>query len=227
MGEPRIPGSRPARQTPRDTSRIRRGQAFQQDAVDGRLQTGGRIDRVEIHRTSNAADPSIDRAVLSDAARGLQTLRRAGDDVWEARLLYNRGALYFDRGDLDRAESDFRRALEIQTRHGAEFVVADYTLALAEVALLRGDVVTSLKAIEDARDVLPPSPLSNLGRLLVLALTQARLLPEARTAGEEYVTLCSRTGRADYVAAGLLESGLRRSGSGWSRPFAVPPARDS
>ena len=173
--------------------------------LSGLERARSQVHRVEIHRTSNAADPSIDRAVLSDAARGLQTLRRAGDDVWEARLLYNRGALYFDRGDLDRAESDFRRALEIQTRHGAEFVVADYTLALAEVALLRGDVVTSLKAIEEARDVLPPSPLSNLGRLLVLALTQARLLPEARTAGEEYVTLCSRTGRADYVAAGLLD----------------------
>jgi tetratricopeptide (TPR) repeat protein len=173
--------------------------------LSGLERARSQVHRVEIHRTSNAADPSIDRAVLSDAAKGLQALRRAGDEVWEARLLYNRGAFYFDRGDLDRAESDFRRALEIQTRHGADFVVADYTLALAEVALLRGDVVTSLKAIEDARDVLPPSPLSNLGHLLVLALTQARLLPEARAAGEEYVALCSQTGRADYVAAGLLD----------------------
>ena len=173
--------------------------------LSGLERARSQVHRVEIHRTSNAADPSIDRAVLSDVARGLQTLRRAGDEVWEARLLYNRGTFYFDRGDLDRAESDFRRALEIQTRHGAEFVVADYTLALAEVALLRGDVVTSLKAIEEVRDVLPPSPLSNLGHLLVLALTQARLLPEARAAGEMYVAQCSQTGRADYVAAGLLD----------------------
>ena len=45
----------------------------------------------------------------------------------------------------------------------------------------------------------------NLEEARVLALTQARLLPEARDAAEAYVHLCSRIGRGDAVASGLLD----------------------
>ena len=66
-------------------------------------------------------------------------------------------------------------------------------------------MVACLKAIEEVPGNLQPGPLFNLGLLRVLALTQARLLPEAQVAGEEYVALCRRTGRDDYVAEGLLD----------------------
>jgi tetratricopeptide (TPR) repeat protein len=163
------------------------------------------VHRLAMYRGAGVADPGLERKILSDAARGLQVLRRAGDAIWEARLLNNRGSLYFDRGDLERAASDFRRASSIWTRLGADAAAADAALALAEVALLRGELLTCLKVMEEVRGVLQPGPLSNLGRLRVLALTQARLLPEARAAAEEYVALCVRTGRGDYVAAGLLD----------------------
>src|SRR5262249_34862812 len=102
-------------------------------------------------------------------------------------------------------EADFRRAHAIWVRLGADARAADSVLALAEVALLRGDVLGCLKMIEDVQPDLLPGPLSNLGRLRVIALAQARLLPEARAAGEEYVALCARTGRDDYVPEGLLD----------------------
>jgi len=173
--------------------------------LSGVERARSQVHRVALHRGSGTADPDREREVLRDAARGLRTLRRAGDGLWEAMLLNNRGSLYFDRGDLDRAEADFRRALEIRIRLGAELAAADSALALAEVALLRGEVVECLKAIEEVPATLQPGPLSNLGRLRVLALTQARLLPEARAAAEEYIALCGRTGRQDYVADGLLD----------------------
>jgi hypothetical protein len=173
--------------------------------LSGLERARSQVHRLAMHRRTGAADPAVERRVLEDAGLGLRTLRRAGDIVWEARLLSNRGNLYVDRGELDRAAKDFRRASAIWVQIGADTAAADSALALAEVALLRGEVVTCLKVIDAVPPILPPGPLSNLGRLRVLALTQARLLPEARAAGEEYVALCARTGRADFVAAGLLD----------------------
>jgi tetratricopeptide (TPR) repeat protein len=173
--------------------------------LSGLERARSQVHRLAMYRRAGTADPVVERQVLEDAAQGLRTLRRSGDAVWEARLLSNRGILYFDRGDLDRADADFRRASSIWLRVGADTAAADSALALAEVALLRGEVVTCLKVIDQVPPILPPGPLSNLGRLRVLALTEARLLPEARAAGEEYIALCARTGRADFVAAGMLD----------------------
>ncbi len=173
--------------------------------LTGLERARSQVHRLAMYRRSGAADPAAERSLLGAAGAGLHTLRRAHDDVWEGRLLMNRGIFYFDRGIFDRAEADFRRASAIWVRLRARAAEADAALALAEVDLLRGEVVACLKAIEEMPTDLQPGPLSNLGRLRVLALTQARLLPEARTAGEEYVALCRRTGRGDYVAEGLLD----------------------
>jgi hypothetical protein len=173
--------------------------------LTGLERARSQVHRLAMYRRSGAAEPATERSLLSGASAGLRTLRRAGDEVWEARLLMNRGIFYFDRGILDRAEADFRRTSAIWVRLRAHTSAADAALALAEVDLLRGDVVACLKAIEEVPADLEPGPLSNLGRLRVLALTQARLLPEARVAGEEYVALCERTGRRDYVPEGLLD----------------------
>jgi hypothetical protein len=173
--------------------------------LSGLERARSQVHRLAMYRRSGAADPGAERSLLRDASAGLRTLRRARDDVWEARLLTNRGIFYFDRGILDRAEADFRRASAIWVRLRAHATAADTALALAEVHLLRGEVVACLKAIDEVPADLQPGPLTNLGRLRVLALTQSRLLPEARVAGEEYVALCGRTGRGDYVAEGLLD----------------------
>jgi hypothetical protein len=173
--------------------------------LTGLERARSQVHRLAMYRRSGAADPAAERSLLSAAGAGLQTLHRAHDDVWEGWLLMNRGIFYFDRGVLDRAEADFRRAHAIWVRLRAHAAEADAALALAEVDLLRGDVVACLKAIEGVPADIQPGPLSNLGHLRVLALTQARLLPEARIAGEQYVALCRRTGRGDYVAEGLLD----------------------
>src|SRR5206468_11546568 len=47
--------------------------------------------------------------------------------------------------------------------------------------------------------------LENLEECRVLALTQARLLPEARTAAMAYIELCSRTGRRDSASPRTVE----------------------
>ena len=174
-------------------------------SLSGLERARSEVHRLALHRRARAADPMLERAVLDAAARGLRTLRQAGDALWEATLLNNRATLYLDRSELDRAEADFRRAYAIWMRLGADARAADSVLALAEVALLRGDVVGCLKMIADVGSNLLPGPLSNLGRLRVIALAQARLLPEARAAGEEYIALCGRSGRGDYVAEGLLD----------------------
>src|SRR5262245_33294088 len=68
------------------------------------------VHRIEIHRKANPADPQAHRRVYADAARALRRLRRDRDEIWEARLLLNRGLLHRDRGDFERAEADLRHA---------------------------------------------------------------------------------------------------------------------
>jgi hypothetical protein len=173
--------------------------------LSGRERARSQVHRVAIHRRAHIADPEIHRRVLADAAGAVRALRREGDEIWEARLLYNRGALHFDRGELGRAEDDFKRALTLYGRVGAKVGAADTVLALAEVALLRGDLLTCLKTLEAVQPTLPPGYLSNLDECRMLALVQARLLPEARAAAEAYVELYARAGRDDHVTTAMLE----------------------
>src|SRR5262249_12980013 len=54
------------------------------------------IDRArsEVHRIAVLALAGRLPASTADSGRALRTLRRAGDRIWEGRLLYNRGLLY-------------------------------------------------------------------------------------------------------------------------------------
>ena len=164
------------------------------------------VHLVAIHRRSQSADPELHRRIRANAARALRVLDRAGDAIWQARLLYNLGGLCFERGELDEAEARFRGALALYRHVGADAAAADSILALAEVALLRGDVVACLETLEEVAPVLPPDYVySNLDECRLMALQQARLLPEARAAAEAYIALCQRTGRGDFAAAATLD----------------------
>jgi len=174
-------------------------------SLAGRERARSHVHRVAIHRRAHLAEPDVHRRVLADAAAAIRALRRHGDEIWEARLLYNRGLLFSDRSELDRAEADFRRALTLYREVGAEIGVADTVLALAEVALLHGDVLECLRTLERVQGTLPDGYLSNLDECRMRALLQARLLPEARAAAEEYVDLYSRAGRDDHATSALLE----------------------
>jgi CHAT domain-containing protein len=169
--------------------------------LSGRELARAQVHRVAIHGKSHSPDPETHRRVMDDTAKALRLLRRHGDELWEARLLNNRGVLHFDRGELDRAENDLRRAHALYARLGADARAVDAAVALAEVALLRGEVLDCLEVIEAAQTKLPPGYFSNLDGCRVQALSQARLLPEARNAALAYVERCRQSGYGDYVAS--------------------------
>src|SRR5205085_7372828 len=95
---------------PRDVAPLRRLLAIRL-AVDGRGRAARReidaatgllsglerarsqVHRVGIHKLAPSADPAVHRQLCADAAKGARVLRRRGDEIWEARLLYNRGIL--------------------------------------------------------------------------------------------------------------------------------------
>jgi CHAT domain len=163
------------------------------------------VFRLAIHRRAQAADPELRRAVLARAARALRSMQRDGDELWEARLRRNRGLLLTDRGELDAADADLRRAYELYRRLGAEAAALDAVGSLAEVARLRGDVVGCLQLLEEAIATQPTARLSfSLLDYRAAALAEARLLPEARAAVEAYAELCARAGSADEVPRALL-----------------------
>ena len=174
--------------------------------LDGLDRARSEVHRLEIHRLSGTTDRGTDRRVRADAARALGVLRRAGDELWEAHLLVNRGLLFSERGELDAAEADLRRAAEVYRRCGAELQAAHALVAIAEVESRRGEVVTCLRLLDEVERSLP---LGYVNDYLLLcranALTQVRLLPEAAAAAKGFLELCSRSGRRDGVATTLLD----------------------
>jgi CHAT domain len=184
------------------------------------------VHRLEIHRLGRAVDPGLDREVLARAARAMRSLRRRGDALWEARLLQNRGALYFDRGDLGRADADWRRAQELYAAADARAQEADVAVLLAVVALLEGDTVSCLRTLDAVERSLPAGAwLFQLDHCRVTALAQARLLPEARAAGEAHLARCAETGRGEWAMDTLLTLADVAVGSGDATRAAELAAR--
>jgi CHAT domain-containing protein len=176
------------------------------ELLTGIERARSQVHRLAVHRAAHPVDSPAHRRVLADAARAVATLRRRGDEIWEAQLLRNRGGLFFDRGELDRAEDDFARAHLLFERAGAHAAAADESAALAEVALLRGEIVDCLQRLDRVEAELPEGhTIGTFDECRVMALAEARLLPEARTAAEAYVELCRRTGRADAAPAAMLD----------------------
>jgi hypothetical protein len=164
------------------------------------------VHSVEIHRRARTVDPEIHRRVLVDTARALRSLRRDGDELWEARLLHNRGALHFDRGELALAEADFCRAQTLYERQGAMVAVAEAAAVVAEIRLERGEIVQALAALDGIEQALPPGEFSyNAAECRVLALARAHLVPEARAAAEAQLAHRIRIGRGDVAAAAMLD----------------------
>jgi CHAT domain len=175
--------------------------------LHGRDRAESEVFRIAIHRRAHAVDPAAHRSVLKAAASALRVLD--GDDIWQARLLNNRGALHLDRGELDAAEADLRRAVEFYRRAGAGAAASDSAVGLAEVALMRGDLLGCLATIDDLKAGLPEgSPTFSLDYCRAVALAHARLLPEAAGAIDAYIESCSRSGRGDYRANALIDAAM-------------------
>jgi CHAT domain-containing protein len=172
-------------------------------SLSGVERARSQVHRLEIHRRSHGATPGVHRQVLADAARALGVLHRNGDEIWEARLLVNRGLLQMDRGELDRASADLERAHELYEALGAQAAAVDASVMVADLKLMRGEVVAALKALDgvDGADY----NAENLYESRALALTAARLIPEARAAAAHYVEYCKRSGNTDLAASALLQ----------------------
>ncbi len=186
------------------------------------------VFRLEIHRRGHAADPATNRRVLEHAGRALRELRRDGDEIWEARLLRNRGLLLTDRGELEAAEADLRRAHALYSRLGADAAVLDSVGSIAEVARRRGDIVACLRLLDQANASLPSAELSaSLQDYRASALAEARLLPEARDAVEAYIELCSRAWSDEALRATLNLAAimLMANDAGSARRLASDVAR--
>src|SRR5438876_801286 len=99
--------------------------------------------------TSRPRLPPAMRCVGRRRYSALRRFRREGDELWEARLLFNRGLLHLDRGELERAEADVRRARELYARTGDEAAVANVLPVLAGISVLRGEILDCLKILEE------------------------------------------------------------------------------
>jgi hypothetical protein len=179
--------------------------------LGGRERARSQVHRVDIHRKSHATDPDLHRRVLADAAVALRRLRDEQDEIWEARLLANRGLLHLDRGEFGRAEVDLHRARDLYRSLGARAAALNAVGQIARLALMRGDLVLCLRTLAAVQEPTESADLDvayiaeNLEECRALALTQARLMPEAHAAARSYFELCSRTGLPDHMSPATLE----------------------
>jgi predicted negative regulator of RcsB-dependent stress response len=116
----------------------------------------------------------------TETDRAIATLRAAGDRLWEARLLRNRGSVAAERGDTAAAESDLTRARDLFALLGAREVAFATELGLVRVDLSRGDLPGCLARLDavGARDVSPANA-AEIEFLRGLVLASARLMDEA------------------------------------------------
>jgi hypothetical protein len=125
--------------------------------LTGAERARSEVFRLAILRAAPPADAAAHRAALARTAVALRRLVRDRDEIWQARLLYNRGLLHADRGELDAAEQDLTEARSLYGRLGAAAAAADATVALAEIALFRGDLVASvMRSVQHSRPAIPP-----------------------------------------------------------------------
>jgi CHAT domain-containing protein len=140
-------------------------------------------------------------ASLAASNRALVTLRREGDLLWEARLLKNRGLLLAERGDASAAEQDLTRARDLYAGVGAKEAALGAELALARLALTRGDLPTCLARLDAIhRAGVSPNQTAWLELLRAQALIAGRLMAEARHALTEAEAIWQRSGTDDPEA---------------------------
>ena len=145
-----------------------------------------------------------------DGYRGaLRIFRRAGDELWEAKLLCNRGVLHGYRGEFAAAERDLLRSEQLHTAQGQHLAAAQVRHNLGFVAARRGDVPAALAwydAAEDDHRALGLTDWVGMSDRCELLLS-VRLLRDARELAEHAVAQLARGGLApDLAEAQLLLS---------------------
>lgn len=143
------------------------------------------LARTEVFRISVLGNAGRPPASFSASNRALETLRREGDAIWEARLLKNRGLLRAWRGDAVAAEADLARARDLYAGLGATEASLAAQSELAGIALTQGDLPACLARLDAIEaDHVSPRQRAGFELLRAQALTAGRLAGEAREALE-------------------------------------------
>ncbi|WP_327004719.1 hypothetical protein OHA72_58470 [Dactylosporangium sp. NBC_01737] len=166
-----------------------------------------------------------------EAMRGyqaaLRVFRRAGDRLWQARALNNRGILHSYHGSHRLAVADLSAAAAIYAELDLPAAAAQVRHNLGYIAAQAGDVPLALARYEQARDVLSREGPQAVALLdLAELLRSARLLPEAQQAAQDAVDACRR-GRLDAARgeAGLLLARVTSPAATPPRPATRPAPR--
>jgi hypothetical protein len=146
--------------------------------------------------------------------RALPVLRRAGDMLYEAKVLNNRAMLYSSRGALAAADADLRRVERLSASMGMDRLAATTRQNLGYVAALRGDLPAALAWFDRADAWFRANGIVDAVGLRdrCEALLPAGLVVEARQAAEEAVHHLAEEGRASFLAEARLllsEAALR------------------
>ena len=182
----------------------RRNAHLAAEALNGLAQARARMHLGLIEQRSGALE-----AAHATYGEALKELQRENDELWQARLLNNRGILNAYRGQIAAAERDLTRCEAIMARLGQATLAADAHWNLGFVAGLRGDAVTALRRFDEAGRRLAEV---GVGRN-VHALDQCQVLlsvglaREARDVIEAGITdLRTGDGATDLAEATLLLS---------------------
>jgi tetratricopeptide (TPR) repeat protein len=164
-------------------------------------------------------------AALELYRRALPVLRRAGDLLYEAKVLNNRAMLYSSRGALVAAGADLRRVEQLAAALGMDGLAATTRQNLGYVAALRGDLPAALTWFDRADAWFRANgTVDAVGlRDRCEALLPAGLVVEARQAAEEAVHHLARLRQASSLAEARLllsEAALRDGDPGTAKAEA-------
>ena len=157
------------------------------------------LARTEVFRIALLSITGAAPRTMGGSNRAVEILRQKGDEIWEARVLKNRGLLLAERGDVAAAELDLTRARDLYAGLGASDAAFGAELELARISLARGDLPTSLARL-DAIDTDAVSPMNRaeLELLRAQALTAGRLTGEARHSLALAQSIWQRAGIDDH-----------------------------
>lgn len=145
-------------------------------------------------------------AALASYEEALPVLHRAGDRVWEARLLTNRGVLYTYQRHFVWAERDLHRAEDLYRSEGLTLAAAQVRHNLGFAAARRGDVPAALQSFDIAareQEAVGISDWVGLADRCEL-LVSARLLSEADQLATRAVAELTRAGMDSDAAEARL-----------------------
>ncbi|NHC46197.1 CHAT domain-containing protein [Motilibacter aurantiacus] len=144
---------------------------------------------------------------LEAYARALPAIRAAGDVVWEARMLGNRGALFAYHGRFDEARADLERSITLARRHGLFMQLQGSLQNLGFAAMRAGDLPRALQLYDESSTIRDRFGLASAGEELdrADALLLAGLSEEAVAAAREALTdILARGFSVDVPEARLM-----------------------